>query len=123
MGGVSCLRRHSADGDHTHALVAAQSHYFSDNLVALLGPIRAWNYSTENASSGGAYLFVMERRRSKCWTRPAGSLTYPSRRGAPVAALIVLPQPKKAGSSDAPEPLSSDEVAATMALNSVRISG
>jgi hypothetical protein len=36
--------------------------------------------------------------------------------------LIALPQPKKAGSSDAPEPLSSNNVAATMALNSVRIS-
>ena len=42
----------------------------------------------------------------------------------PVAALIVLPQLKKAGgSSDAPEPVSSNDVAATMALNSVRISG
>jgi len=36
---------------------------------------------------------------------------------------LVLPQPKKIGSSDAPEPLSSNDVAATMALNSVRISG
>src|SRR5277367_4381124 len=41
MGGVSCVRRHSADGDHTHALVAEQSHCFPDNLVALSGPIRA----------------------------------------------------------------------------------
>jgi hypothetical protein len=40
----------------------------------------------------------------------------------PVARLIGLPEPKKAGSSDAPEPLSSNDVAATMALNSVRIS-
>src|SRR5258708_30326233 len=47
MGGVSCWRRHSADGDHTHALVAAQSHSFPDNIVALFGPIRAWNCSTE----------------------------------------------------------------------------
>ena len=41
----------------------------------------------------------------------------------PLARLIVLPQPKKAGSSDTPESLSSNDVAATMALNSVRISG
>ncbi len=40
----------------------------------------------------------------------------------PVTPLIVLPQPKKVGSSDAPEPLSSNDVAATTALNSVRIS-
>jgi hypothetical protein len=45
MGGVSCLRRRSADGDHTHALVAQQSQSFPDNLVALLGKIRAWNCS------------------------------------------------------------------------------
>src|SRR5436190_7670661 len=38
----------------------------------------------------------------------------------PVAALIVSPQSKRAGSSDAPEPLSSNDVAATMALNGAR---
>jgi hypothetical protein len=44
--------------------------------------------------------------------------------GAPsLARLIVLPQPKKAGSSDTTESLSSNDVAAIMALNSVRISG
>jgi hypothetical protein len=31
------LRRPSADGDHTHALVAEESHSFPDNLVALFG--------------------------------------------------------------------------------------
>src|SRR5712671_664104 len=51
MGGVSCLRRRSTDGDPTHALVAAQSHSFPDNLVALLAGIRAWNCSTQNARS------------------------------------------------------------------------
>src|ERR1700730_3494984 len=51
MGGISCLRRRSADGDHTHALVAQQSHSFPDNLVALLGHNRAWHCSAENASS------------------------------------------------------------------------
>src|ERR1700676_893000 len=50
MSGVSCLRQRRADGDHTHALVAEQSHSFPDNLVALLGKIRAWNCSAENAS-------------------------------------------------------------------------
>src|ERR1700730_6362200 len=47
MGGISCLRRRSADGDHTHALVAQQSQSFPDNLVALLGHSRAWNCSAE----------------------------------------------------------------------------
>src|SRR5712675_2399366 len=50
MGGISCLRRRRADGDHTHALVAEQSQSFPDNLVALLGSIRAWNCSAENES-------------------------------------------------------------------------
>src|SRR6201981_4077335 len=39
MGGVSYWRRPSADGDHTHTLVAAQSHSFPDNLVV---PGIAW---------------------------------------------------------------------------------
>src|SRR6476661_4330431 len=51
MGGSPCLRRRNADGDHTHALVAQQSHSFLDNLVALLAGIRAWNCSTQNTSS------------------------------------------------------------------------
>jgi hypothetical protein len=42
-------RQRSADGDHTHALVAQQSQSFPDNLVALLGHSRAWNCSTQNA--------------------------------------------------------------------------
>src|SRR5437868_4345920 len=50
------LRRHSADGDHTHALVGAQSHSFPDNLVALFGPIRAWHYSTGNARAAVSVL-------------------------------------------------------------------
>ena len=37
----------SADADHTHALVAEQCHSIPDNLVALLGRIRAWHCSTE----------------------------------------------------------------------------
>src|ERR1700719_147817 len=38
-------------GDPTHALFADQSHSFPDNLVALFGRIRAWNYSAETARS------------------------------------------------------------------------
>src|ERR1700736_6222023 len=106
MGGVSCWRRHSADGDHTHALVAEQSHCFSDNLVALLGPIRALHCWTETAgSAAGVFL-------------PAEPVDAPRR-----FTDLVLPQLKKAGASDALDPLSSNDVAATMALNSVRISG
>jgi len=33
---------------HTHALLAGQSHSIVDNLVALLGYIRAWNCSDQN---------------------------------------------------------------------------
>ena len=62
-------------------------------------------------------------RTVQCWTRTAGSVILLQLTGTPAALLIVLPHPKKAGSSDAPEPLSSNDVAATMALNSVRISG
>src|ERR1700736_6748260 len=59
MGGVSCWGRRSADGDHTHALVAQQSHSFPDNLVALLGRSRAWNCSGETARSAiGEYSAV-----------------------------------------------------------------
>ena len=49
MGGVSCLRRPSADGDHTHALVAAQSQSFPNNLVALFGHSGAQDCSAETA--------------------------------------------------------------------------
>src|SRR5437868_4129886 len=55
MGRVSCLRRPVADGDHTHALVAAQSHSFPDNLVALFGHSGAQDYSAETAIRGSTY--------------------------------------------------------------------
>jgi hypothetical protein len=51
LGGSPCLPRRNADGDHTHALVAPQSHSYPDNLVALLAGIRAWNCSAPNARS------------------------------------------------------------------------
>src|ERR1700686_2072547 len=67
--------------------------------------------------------FIWSAGQSKCWTRTASSLImWCSGRGALGGPLIVLPHPEKAGSSDAPEPLSSNDVAETMALNSVRIS-
>ena len=46
MGGFSSvIRRPAAAGDPTHALFADQSHSIPDNLVALLGAIRAWHCS------------------------------------------------------------------------------
>jgi hypothetical protein len=46
MGGSSSvIRRPAAVGDPTHALFADQSHSIPDNLVALLGAIRAWHCS------------------------------------------------------------------------------
>src|ERR1700730_11595646 len=74
MGEVSCWRRHSADGDYTHALVAAQSHWFPDNLVALLGPIRAWNCSTKNARAAVGVLCYGAPADPSDGTRAAGSL-------------------------------------------------
>jgi hypothetical protein len=40
------LTRRRFRRDPTHALFADQSHSFPDNLVALFGWIRAWNYSS-----------------------------------------------------------------------------
>src|SRR6202007_182147 len=77
MDGVSCLRRPSADGDHTHALVAEQSQSFPDNLVALLGHCRAWNCSAQNAWSAAGMmmgsLYVEIRVPSAAFSRPAES--------------------------------------------------
>jgi hypothetical protein len=44
----------------THALFADQSHSIPDNLVALLGRIRAWNYSAEDRPISGG-LFAAQR--------------------------------------------------------------
>src|ERR1700720_711756 len=51
MSGCSRLTRRRFRRDPTHALFADQSHSFPDNLVALLGGNRAWNYSAETARS------------------------------------------------------------------------
>src|ERR1700730_15272014 len=67
MGGVSCLRRRSADGDHTHALVAEQSRSFPDNLVALLGHGRAWNYSAETAALLATFCCSTARQNAVPW--------------------------------------------------------
>ena len=39
------FREAATAGDPTHALFAHQSHSIPDNLVALLGAVRAWNCS------------------------------------------------------------------------------
>jgi hypothetical protein len=52
MGWVSWLtRRRVPPVTHTHALFADQSHSIPDNLVALLGAVRAWNYSGRTLQS------------------------------------------------------------------------
>ncbi|HEY3616051.1 MAG TPA: hypothetical protein VGK96_04505, partial [Candidatus Sulfotelmatobacter sp.] len=38
-------------GDPTHALFSGQSHSIRDNVMALLGAIRAWNCSAANCGS------------------------------------------------------------------------
>ena len=45
MGGFSWLSRRGTAGDPTHALFAGQSHSIPDNVMALLGQLRAWNCS------------------------------------------------------------------------------
>src|ERR1700680_3792852 len=47
----SLLAGGGAAGNATHALFADQSHSFPDNVVALLGYIRAWSCSAEPARS------------------------------------------------------------------------
>src|SRR3984893_5594956 len=54
MSGCSRLTRRRFRRDPTHALFADQSHSFPDNLEALLGQIRAWNYSAGPARSAGS---------------------------------------------------------------------
>jgi hypothetical protein len=45
------LTRRRFRRDPTHALFADQSHSIPDNIVALFGRMRAWNYSAETARS------------------------------------------------------------------------
>src|ERR1700730_12260855 len=51
MSGSPYWTRGGAAGKPTHALFADRSHSFPDNVVALLGYIRAWNCSAEPARS------------------------------------------------------------------------
>jgi hypothetical protein len=55
MSGCSRLTRRRFRRDPTHALFADQSQSIPDNLVALFGRIRAWNYSAETAQSAAAF--------------------------------------------------------------------
>src|SRR5260370_19879799 len=57
-----------AAGNPTHALFADRSHSFPDNVVALLGYIRAWNCSAQPARSAvGEYSSI----RLKDWSGAA----------------------------------------------------
>src|ERR1700730_9895374 len=69
MGGCSCLSRRRFRRDPTHALFADRSHSIPDNVVALLGRIRAWNYSAENARSA---VKVSTEQVQPVVIRPAG---------------------------------------------------
>src|ERR1700720_788120 len=69
MSGGSRLTRRRFRRDPTHALFADQSHSFSDNLVALFGRIRAWNYSAETARSA---VKVSTEEVQRVVVRPAG---------------------------------------------------
>src|ERR1700731_4118665 len=80
-----------AAGDPTHALFADQSQSIPDNLVSLLGQIRAWNYLADTARSAGS-LFASQRvrklnraRRTRWHPVGGGSLNRlaPSKRPAP----------------------------------------
>src|ERR1700761_7581878 len=44
--------------DPTHALFADQSQSIPDNVVALFGQIRAWNYLADSARSAGSPTFA-----------------------------------------------------------------
>src|SRR6516162_7875698 len=70
MGGFSLLTpAGGAAGDPTHALFANQSHSIPDNLVALLGHSRAWNYSAENAARLTTFCCSTARQNAVPWTR------------------------------------------------------
>jgi hypothetical protein len=64
------LTRRRFHRDPTHALFADQSQSIPDNLVALFGRIRAWNYSAETAQS--AATFAADDLSEHVVIRPAG---------------------------------------------------
>src|SRR5580700_8481445 len=61
--------------DPTHALFADQSHSIPDNVMALFGRIRAWNYSAETARSavGGSPRSLKASLSKSNSCRPAGA--------------------------------------------------
>src|SRR5580704_12006597 len=69
MSGCSCLTRRRFRRDPTHALFADRSQSIPDNLVALFGRMRAWNYSAENARSA---VKVSTEQVQRVVIRPAG---------------------------------------------------
>src|SRR6202035_4038253 len=69
MSGCSRLTRRRFRRDPTHALFADQSHSIPDNLVALFGRMRAWNYSAETARSA---VKVSTEQVQRVVIRPAG---------------------------------------------------
>src|SRR5208282_85778 len=50
-GWVLLIDLRGCAGDPTHALFGSQSHTIRDNVMALLGAIRAWNCSAANCGS------------------------------------------------------------------------
>src|ERR1700730_15456122 len=69
MSGCSGLTRRRFRRDPTHALFGDQSHSIPDNIVALFGRIRAWNYSAETARSA---VKVSTEQVQRVVIRPAG---------------------------------------------------
>src|ERR1700687_3909179 len=77
-----------ASGNPTHALFADRSHSFPDNVVALLGYIRAWNCSAEPARSAvGEYSSI----RLKDWSD-----------AAVLPLLVDVPCPRDSPGADQP---------------------
>src|SRR5580700_9641208 len=75
MSGCSRLTRRRFRRDPTHALFADQSHSIPDNIVALFGRMRAWNYSAETARSA---VKVSTEQVQRVVIRPAGDAGWGS---------------------------------------------
>src|ERR1700726_4380554 len=78
MSGCSWLTRRRFRRDPTHALFADQSHSIPDNIVALFGRIREWNYSVETARSA---VKVSTEQVQRVVIRPAGDAGWGSAYG------------------------------------------
>src|SRR5580700_7150389 len=81
MSGCSRLTRRRFRRDPTHALFADQSQSIPDNLVALFGRIRAWNYSAETRTICGG-LFAAQRVRNRRLSKPNTVVIRRARYGA-----------------------------------------